>query len=83
MKGNKVIRKFMGVHKNYYSWKNLMKACKKFDRLNVGGWYQSDYVLHCDNIDNAAILYDKSLIFNRLVKAIKWYNDYMKKLKKE
>ena len=73
------VGKFMGKKfkdpMNYMydkDWNWLMKACKKFDRLNL---LDKEYELLCDEIDNAVSCYELKPAFKNLVKAIRWYNN--------
>lgn len=52
-------------------WNWLMKACKKFDKLNL---LDKDYETLCDEIDNAVSCYEIKPAFKNLVKGIRWYN---------
>lgn len=64
--------------KYHFSWDWLMEACKKFDNIYKDyEWSKivySEYMLRCEDIDNAVTLFEKKDAFKALVKGIKWFN---------
>lgn len=71
----------LGVHINVKelgynaSWNWLMPACKKFDSLDL---VDENYVKHCDNIDFLVSQYEIEPVYEALVQAILWYNEFIK-----
>lgn len=57
-------------HKN---WDWLMKACSKFNSLNL---LDREYESICDDIDHAVSLYEIMPVFKKLVRGVRWYNEH-------
>ena len=56
-------------------WNWLMPVCKKFDELDLA---DEDYIKHCDNIDHCVTLYEIEPVYEAVVRAILWYNEFIK-----
>ena len=57
------------------SWSWLMPVCKKFDELDL---VDEDYVNHCDMIDHCVTQYEIEPVYEAVVQAILWYNEFIK-----
>ena len=57
------------------SWNLLMPVCKKFDSLDL---VEEDYINHCDNIDHCVTQYEIEPVYEAVVQAILWYNEFIK-----
>lgn len=61
----------LSAMKYHSSWDWLMRACKKWDSLNIKN---KKYVDLCENLDHLVTLYDIEEPFKHFVKCVKWYN---------
>ena len=52
-----------------------MPVCKKFDSLDL---VEEDYINHCDNIDHCVTQYEIEPVYEAVVQAILWYNEFIK-----
>ena len=60
------------------SWDWIIPVCEKWDNLDeyiiIG--YNEDYIDLCDELDHFVTLYNIDMVYEHIIKCIKWYNKY-------
>lgn len=69
--------------KYHSDWNSLIDACKRFDSIEVEYSILGEFQDMLNDVAISVMTYDIDTAFSNLVRAIKWYNDVVKKTKNE